>query len=103
MGILLMPPLAFVIYLLAAGALLWLGKAIAGVHQPSPLKRSLYASGNPTPAESTPSYGTGGFMIALFFAALHLGALFLVTSDLAPAAAVYIGGLALTLIVLLLR
>ena len=41
-------------------------------------------------------------MIALFFAALHLGALMIGSSDLSPSAALYVVGLAVTLLALLL-
>lgn len=103
MDVLLMPPLAFLIYLFAAGILMLLGKHIAaGRSSPSTLKQSLYASGNPPPESATPSYGARGYLIALFFAALHLGALIVGSSDLSLSAAIYIAGLALTLIVLLL-
>ncbi len=103
MDILLMPPLAFIFYLFAAGILMLMGKHIAaGRGTPSTLKQSLYASGNPPPESATPRYSAQGFRIALFFAVLHLGALIVGSSDLSLSAAVYIAGLALTLIILLL-
>jgi hypothetical protein len=78
-----------------------LGRAMAGFSRPSPLKTSLYASGNAPPERAAPEYRTF-FVIALFFAALHLGTLVIGSSDLSPAAAVYLVGLALTLVALLL-
>lgn len=103
MNMLLMPPLAFIVYLIAAGLLMLLGKQIAARRSSSSsLKQSLYASGNPPPESATPSYSARGFLIALFFAALHLGALIVGSSDLSLSAALYLAGLALTLTVLLL-
>ncbi len=101
MEILLAPPFAFVIYLLVAGGLMLLGKAMAGSSRSSPFKRSLYASGNPPPKAVAPGY-RAFFVVALFFAALHLGALIIGSSDLSAFAAVYLIGLALTLLALLL-
>lgn len=112
MEILLAPPLAFIIYLLAAGGLALFGKKLAGRPQaaadarPSPLKTSLYASGNAPREQAAPGYRSF-FVIALFFAALHLGALVLGTLVLgsgspSATAALYVVGLAITLIALLL-
>jgi NADH:ubiquinone oxidoreductase subunit 3 (subunit A) len=101
MDVLLTPPLAFVVYLAAVGGLLLLGRRMAGASKPTPLKTSLYASGNVPKERSAPGYRTF-FVIALFFAAFHLGALVLGSSDLSPTAAVYLVGLAVTLIALLL-
>ena len=99
MDMLLAPPLAFLIYLLAAGGLMLLGRVMAGSSRPSPLKNSQYASGNAAPPHATPGY-RAFFVIALFFAALHLGALVIGSSDLSATAVVYLIGLAVTLIVL---
>ncbi len=101
MEILLAPPLAFIIYLLLAGGLALIGRAMAGSSRPSPLKTSLYASGNAPGQASSPGY-RAFFVIALFFAALHLGALMIGSSDLSPAVALYVGGLIVTLLALLL-
>ena len=101
MEILLAPPLAFIIYLLAAGALTLLGKRMAGSSPTSALKTSLYAAGNAHENRAAPGYRTF-FVIALFFAAFHLGALVIGSSDLSPAAGIYLVGLAVTLIALLL-
>ncbi len=112
MEILLAPPLAFVVYLLAVGGLALLGKVMAGPPQSaedarqSPFKTSLYASGNAAHEQSAPGY-RAFFVIALFFAALHLGALVLGTlvlgsGDPTSTAALYVVGLAITLVALLL-
>ncbi len=101
MEILLAPPLAFIIYLIAVGVLARIGKVMAGSSRPSPLKTSIYASGNAPGRESVPGY-RAFFVIALFFAALHLGALMIGSSDLSPAVALYVAGLIVTLLALLL-
>ncbi len=101
MEILLAPPLAFIIYLIAVGGLALIGKAMAGTPHSSPLKTSTYASGNAPGRESVPGY-RAFFVIALFFAALHLGALMIGSSDLSPAAALYVVGLVVTLLALLI-
>lgn len=101
MNTLLAAPFAFLIYLFVAVGLTLLGKAMAGPSRPSPLKTSLYASGNAPQPHAAPGY-RAFFVIALFFAALHLGALVIGSSDLSPIAAVYLVGLVLTLLALLL-
>ncbi len=103
MEILLAPPLAFAIYLIAVGGLALIGKAMAGRsgEAPSPLKTSIYASGNAPGRAAAPGY-RAFFVIALFFAALHLGALMIGSSDLSSSAALYVVGLAVTLLALLL-
>jgi len=101
MNIFLSPPLAFIIYLLAVGGLALVGKGMAAPARPAPHKTNLYASGNPPPEQAAPSY-RGFFLIALFFAVLHLSALIIGSSDLSPTAAVYVVGLALTLAAVLL-
>ncbi|MFN8565605.1 MAG: hypothetical protein U0703_29125 [Anaerolineae bacterium] len=101
MDILLTPPLAFIVYLLAVGVLVLIGKRMAGSSPTSALKTSLYAAGNPPENRAAPGYRTF-FVIALFFAAFHLGALVIGSSDLSPAAGIYLVGLVVTLIALLL-
>ncbi len=102
MSILLSPPVAFLIYLVVGGLLLGLGRRLAGAGRPSALKSGTYASGEvPPTAVAAPGYGPF-FVIALFFAALHLGVLVLATGPLSPGVALFIVGLALALLVLIL-
>ncbi len=102
MSILLSPPLAFLIYLVAGALLLGFGRLLAGAARPSALKSSTYASGEAPPdAVAAPGYGPF-FIIALFFAALHLGVLVLATGPLTPGVALFVVGLALALLVLVL-
>jgi NADH:ubiquinone oxidoreductase subunit 3 (subunit A) len=100
--IVLYPALAFVFYLLLAFILNWLGQRFAGNFSESKLKSSLYASGEISPASSAiPGYRQF-FVIALFFAILHLGSLVIGNSGLTWTAGLYLGGLVLALLALML-
>ena len=102
MEILLVPPIAFLLYLALVAVLSGLGRLLAGPSQTTPLKTSTYASGEAAPARGAmPGYRTF-FVMALFFAMLHLGVLVLGSSQLAPVAGVYLIGLMLALIALIL-
>lgn len=102
MEVLLTPPLAFVIYLLLAGALSLLGRRLAERGKISPLKASTYASGEASPTRpAAPGYRPF-FVIALFFAILHLGILILGSGFATPITGVYLAGLMLALLALIL-
>src|SRR5512142_112820 len=98
MQLLLTPPLAFVIYL-ALAALLSAGAGrLAGPVKPSLLKSSTYSSGEQPPTRmAAPGYRPF-FVLALFFAVVHLGALVLGTGHFSPGMLVYLLGLALALL-----
>jgi NADH:ubiquinone oxidoreductase subunit 3 (subunit A) len=99
---LLSPPVAFPIYLALAGTLVILGRWLAGPSQATSLKSSTYASGEAPPAwAAAPGYRPF-FVVALFFAILHLGVLTLGSSDLSLTSALYLGGLLLALLALIL-
>lgn len=101
-ALLLTPPLAFIIYLALAGLLSKFGERFAAASPRTPLKFTTYASGEAAPTQAaSPGYRVF-FVIALFFAVLHLGTLMIGTSNLQPAAAVYLIGLALILLALIL-
>ncbi|MBX3083279.1 MAG: hypothetical protein KF716_16725 [Anaerolineae bacterium] len=100
--ILLAPPVAFVLYLVLVGVLFGAGRLLAGKPNANTLKSSTYASGetaSTTPA--APGYRSF-FVIALFFAVLHLGVLMLGSSTLEPIALLYLLGLCFALIALVL-
>jgi NADH:ubiquinone oxidoreductase subunit 3 (subunit A) len=101
--ILLVPPIAFLMYLLLVAVLSGIGRVMAGTHHPSSaLKSSAYASGEaPRQSEGAPGYHPF-FRTALFFAVLHLGVLVLGSGGLSPAAGVYLLGLILALVALIL-
>ena len=100
--LLLLPPIAFVLYLFLVGLLSGIGRVLAGAERPNPLKSSTYTGGE----VSTRSAGVPGyrpyFIVALFFAVLHLGVLMLGSSGLTPIAALYLAGLVLALFALIL-
>ncbi len=102
LDILLAPPFAFVIYLVLAGILSGAAKALAVPAQANPMKTSTYASGEAGPARmAAPGYRPF-FIVALFFAMLHLGILMLGSGDLSPVSGIFLAGLMLALIALIL-
>ncbi len=105
MDFLLTPPVAFLIFMALAGLLYGIGRLLAGPTKESALKRSTYASGEAPPEEmAVPGYRPF-FVVALFFAILHLGVLVLATGALAAptgGAIVFLVGLMLALLALVL-
>ena len=102
MDILLSPPIAFLIYLPLTFIFVLLGKVMAGKQQSSSAKSSTYGSGESAPTHmAAPGYQPF-FLIAFFFAILHLGILVLGTSDLSSISIIYLAGMVLGLIALLL-
>ncbi len=100
--IILIPPIAFILYLLLVGLLSGIGRVMAGAERPNPLKSSTYTGGELLPgARGFPGYRPF-FIVALFFAVLHLGVLMLGSSGLSPVAALYLVGLMLALLALIL-
>jgi NADH:ubiquinone oxidoreductase subunit 3 (subunit A) len=101
-NILLAPPIAFLIFLALAGGLHLLGKKMAGPSSENAVKSSTYASGEAAPSEmAAPGYRPF-FMVALFFAILHLGVLILASGGLTIVTGVYLIGLVLALLALIL-
>jgi NADH:ubiquinone oxidoreductase subunit 3 (subunit A) len=102
MSILLTPPLAFLIYLPLVFAIYFLGKGLAGKEKPSAEKSSLYGSGE----EAATSLASPGykpfFLIAFFFAILHLGMLVIGTGTIGVEMLPFILGLVLALVALIL-
>ncbi len=99
--ILLSPPVAFALCLVLVALLSGFGRSLAarGVHSEG--KHATYAGGEESPLPgSLPGY-RGFFVIALFFAILHLGVLMLGSSNFAPIAGVYLIGLIVALLVLI--
>lgn len=100
--ILLSPPVAFIAYLVLVGALSGIGRWQAAAGPASELKSSTYSSGEAPPTSlAAPGYRPF-FVVALFFAILHLGVLTLGSSAPTPVAAIFLGGLLLALIALIL-
>jgi len=102
MDIILSPPIAFLIYLPLTYVVVLIGKAMAGKQESSKAKSSTYGSGEAAPTNlAAPGYQPF-FLIAFFFAILHLGILVLGTSDLSTTPIIYLAGMILGLVALLL-
>lgn len=103
MEFLLAPPIAFLIYLALAAFLSGLGRLLSGSnHEKTPLKSSIYASGEaPLTRPAIPGYRPF-FTIALFFAVLHLGVLILGSGGLTLISGIFLAGMILTLLALIL-
>jgi NADH:ubiquinone oxidoreductase subunit 3 (subunit A) len=101
-NVLLSPVVAFLIYFVVALAISGLGKLFSPKGRKSELKSATYASGEENdPVPAAPGYRQF-FVIALFFAILHLGVLMIGSSDLSSVAGLYLLGLILALIALIL-
>jgi NADH:ubiquinone oxidoreductase subunit 3 (subunit A) len=100
--LLLTPPIAFLIYLILVGLLSGLGRLLAYSGDKTAFKSSTYASGEAGPTRmAAPGYRPF-FVVALFFAILHLGALMLGTSSLSLTSGAYLVGLMAALLALIL-
>lgn len=101
--VLLTPIVAFPIYLVIVTLISGFGRVLAGPAEASELKSSTYAGGENSPVRpAVPGYRPF-FVIALFFAILHLGVLLLGNMDLSPASGMYLIGLILALVALILE
>jgi NADH:ubiquinone oxidoreductase subunit 3 (subunit A) len=99
---LLSPVVAFLIYFVVVLAVSGLGKLFSPKGQKSQFKSTTYASGEENdPLPAAPGYRQF-FVVALFFAILHLGVLMVGSSDLSSVAGLYLLGLILALIALIL-
>jgi NADH:ubiquinone oxidoreductase subunit 3 (subunit A) len=102
MNILLSPPLAFLIYIPFILVVVWFGRQLAGPSKSDPSKNSLYSSGEEAPLfTAAPGYKPF-FLVALFFAILHLGMLAMGLADSSPISIAYLVGLAVALVALIL-
>ena len=102
MNVLLQPPLAFLVYTGFAAAVYLAGRILAGRGNPSKMKSSLYSSGEEAPISvAAPGYRPF-FLVAIFFAMLHLGVLMLGTGTPSPILIFYVAGLMLSLLALIL-
>src|SRR5512138_3021492 len=102
MEIILTPPLAFLIYIPLVLFITWIGKQLAGPEKPSTAKSSSYGGGEKASSfAAAPGYRPF-FLVAFFFAILHLGMLVLGSGELNLPQGAYIIGLALALVALIL-
>lgn len=98
----LSPPIAFLAYFGLAALIYGLGRVLAGESDPSEAKSSLYTGGE---AHHRPAGAPGYrpfFVMALFFAILHLGVLMIGSGWLNWMTLIYLIGLTLALIALVL-
>jgi NADH:ubiquinone oxidoreductase subunit 3 (subunit A) len=103
MSALLIPPIAFVLYIVLVGILSGLGKLIAEPNSPANTEKTKsYTGGENLPLKvGVPGYKQF-FVVALFFAVLHLGVLMLGSAIISPITVLYLGGLILALLALIL-
>lgn len=102
MQLLTSPPISLLIYLVLVTILFLIGKALAGKENPTPEKSSLYGSGEEAPTSfASPGYRPF-FLIAFFFAILHLGVLVVGTGSFSLKLIPFILGLILALVALIL-
>ena len=101
-SILLSPLVAFLIYCGLVAIVSRLGKLISATGRKTEFKTATYASGEEhDPLPAAPGYRQF-FVVALFFAVLHLGVLMIGSSGFSTVAGVYLLGLILALIALIL-
>ena len=100
--LLLSPPLAFLIFVGISFLIFGFGRFLAGSHEESDLKSSLYMGGEASEAASgAPGYRPF-FISALFFAILHLGVLMFANGGFSWMTGVYLVGLMIALVALIL-
>jgi NADH:ubiquinone oxidoreductase subunit 3 (subunit A) len=101
-NILLSPLVAFLIYCAVVAIISGLGRLFSAQGRKTEFKTATYASGEENdPVPAAPGYRQF-FVVALFFAVLHLGVLMVGSSDLSPVAGLYLLGLILALVALIL-
>jgi NADH:ubiquinone oxidoreductase subunit 3 (subunit A) len=100
--LLLIPPIALLVYVVLVGIVARIGHWLVGPVQESPIERTTYASGEaPSTYVAAPGYRQF-FVVALFFGILHLGVLVLGSEGRTLTAVIYLAGLALALVALVL-
>lgn len=101
-NVLLSPLVAFLVYLVMVFIVSGLGKLFSATGLKTQFKTATYASGEEhDPLPAAPGYRQF-FVVALFFAILHLGVLMIGSSGLSAVAGPYLLGLILALIALIL-
>jgi NADH:ubiquinone oxidoreductase subunit 3 (subunit A) len=101
-AMLLSPLVAFLLYCLVVSIISGLGKLFSATGRKTEFKTATYASGEENdPIPAAPGYRQF-FVVALFFAVLHLGVLMIGSSGLSPVAGPYLLGLILALLALIL-
>jgi NADH:ubiquinone oxidoreductase subunit 3 (subunit A) len=102
MDSILTPPVAFLLYIPMVLLITWAGRQLAGPRAAQPAKSSNYSSGEKAPTTAAAPGYRPFFLVAFFFAILHLGMLVLGMGNLSWHHALYIVGIALALVALIL-
>ena len=102
MDILLIPPVAFLIYIALVTLLSRVGRLLAGPGTASAIKSSTYSSGEANPTSTAVPGYRPFFLIALFFAVLHLSVLVLASGGFTMITGIYLAGIILALVMLIL-
>ncbi len=102
MSILLSPPIAFLIYVPLVILVLLGGRSMAVRGQPNPMKNAMYGSGEAAPTGAAAPGYRPFFLIAFFFAILHLGVLVVGSGELTLSTGIYLLGLVFALVALVL-
>jgi NADH:ubiquinone oxidoreductase subunit 3 (subunit A) len=102
LDILLSPPVAFLLYIPLVTIIALVGRSMAGAGKAGTGKRSIYGSGEKAQTQlAAPGYRPF-FLVAFFFAILHLGMLVLGSGSLDMISPIYVLGLLLALVALIL-
>ncbi len=102
MNVLLSPPVAFLIYIPLVLVIFLFGRKLANVEHPSAAKSSVYNNGEEAPQTTAAPGYKPFFLIAFFFAILHLGVLIVGSGGFTVVTGVYILGLIFSLVALAL-
>jgi NADH:ubiquinone oxidoreductase subunit 3 (subunit A) len=102
LNLILTPPLAILIYIFLVLVITWIGSKMAGPENPNKVKSSVYSSGELAPTSlAAPGYKPF-FLIAFFFAILHLGMLVVGNGPVNLISGIFVVGLILALVALIL-
>jgi len=101
-SIILTPPFAFILYIPMVLIILGIGKVLAGPEHPNEIKNSVYGSGEEAASFSAAPGYQPFFLIAFFFAVLHLGILVLGSGGLTLTTGIYMAGVIFALVALVL-
>jgi len=102
LNLILTPPLAILIYVFLVLVITWIGSKMAGPENPNKVKSSVYSSGELAPTSiAAPGYKPF-FLIAFFFAILHLGMLVLGNGPVNLVSGIFAVGLIFALVALIL-
>ncbi len=102
MKLLLSPVIAFLIYIPLGLLILLIGRGLAGRTKAGVMKYSIYGSGESAPSSAASPGYKPFFVIAFFFAFVHLGILVLGSGTLTLTMGIFLFFLILALIALLL-